>query len=89
MSKNVAPLYPAIRLRLSPAQIAIIAPGIEVITRSYKDHLRAGTSKLSYPFRMFPPARGFDRGTFNQPLMDNFLCLGKRLKTKTKARVAL
>ena len=62
MSKNVAPLYPAIRLRLSPAQIAIIAPGIEVITRSYKDHLRAGTSKLSYPFRMFPQARGFDRG---------------------------
>jgi len=89
MSKNVAPLYPAIRLRLSPAQIAIIAPGIEVITRSYKDHLRAGTSKLSYPFRMFPPARGFDRGTFNQPIMDNFLSLGERLKTKTKARVAL
>jgi hypothetical protein len=86
MSKNVAPLYPAIRLRLSPAQIAIIAPGIEVITRSYKDHLRTGTSKLSYPFRMFPQARGFDRGTFNQPLMDNFLCLGERLKIKTKTR---
>jgi hypothetical protein len=86
MSKNVAPIYTAIRLRLSSAQIAILAPGMEVITRSYKDHQRTGTSRLSYPFRMFTQARGFDRGTFNQLFMDNFLDLGERLISKTKTR---
>ncbi|WP_348262651.1 hypothetical protein P8935_23030 [Telmatobacter sp. DSM 110680] len=77
MSKNVAPINAAVRFRLSPHQIAVLAPGIELITRSYKDHLRAGTSRLSYPFRIFPPARGFDRGAFNQLFMDNFLVLGE------------
>ncbi len=84
MTKNVAQTNTAIRLRLSPAQIAILAPGIEMITRSYQDHQRTGTSPLSYPFRILPPPRGFDRGTFNQLFMDNLLVLGERLRTKAK-----
>jgi hypothetical protein len=85
MGENVAQINTAVRLRLSPAQTAILAPGIEMITRSYKDRLRTGSSRLSYPFRIFP-ARGFNRGAFNQLFMDNFLDLGERLRTKTKNR---
>ena len=89
MSENVAQIYTAIRVRLSPAQIAVLAPGIELITRSYQDSQRVGTSRLSYPFRLFPPPRGFDRGDFNQLFMDNFLDLGEDLSTKAKTRTSV
>ncbi len=75
MGGNVAEINTAVRFRLSPAQIAILAPGIELITRSYQTRQRTGTSPLAYPFRIFPPPRGFDRGLYNQTFMDNTIAL--------------
>jgi hypothetical protein len=86
MGGNVAPIDTAVRFRLSPAQIDILKPGIDQISRSYQARLRDGISPFSYPFRIYPLPRDFDRGSFNQPFMDNILCLGERWITKTKTR---
>jgi hypothetical protein len=86
MSENVAQIYPAVRFRLSPAQIAVIALGIKLLTGSYQTRLRKGTSPFSYPFRIHPPPRGFDCGTYNKMFMEKLLDLGNGLLTKTKTR---
>jgi hypothetical protein len=85
MSENVAQINPEVRFRLSPAQIAVIALGMDLITGSYQTRLRKGTSPYSYPFRIYPPPRGFNRGTFNLLFMEKLLALGKGLTTRTKA----
>jgi len=85
MCGNMAQINPAVRFRLSPAQIAVIALGIELITGSYQTRLRKGTSPFSYLFRIYPPPRGFNRGTFNKIFMEKLLDLGNGLTTRTKA----
>jgi hypothetical protein len=89
MSENVAQINPEVRFRLSPAQIAVIALGIDLITGSYQTRLRKGTSPYSYPFRIYPPPRGFNRGTFNLLFMEKLLALGKGLTTRTTTRKSM
>jgi len=86
MCGNMAQINPAVRFRLSPAQIAVIALGIELITGSYQTRLRKGTSPFSYLFRIYPPPRGFNRGTFNKIFMEKLLDLGNGLTTKITTR---
>jgi hypothetical protein len=59
-----------VRLRLSPAQINVLKPGISLIVQSHQEHQRSGASPLAYPFRIYPPTRGFDRGIYNQAFME-------------------
>jgi hypothetical protein len=84
MRGNVEQINTAVHFRLSPAQIAILAPGIELITRSFQTHQRTGTSPLSYPFRNYPPPRGFNRGSFNQMFMDSIIDPPDRLCSGSK-----
>lgn len=56
----------SVRVRFTPAQILILAPGLYLLFKSLQEHKRLGASRLSYPFRNLPPARGFDRGTYSQ-----------------------
>lgn len=72
-----------VRVRLTPAQIHILAQGIKLLAESYEICQHSGTSPFTYPFRIFPPPRGFDRGIFNQPAMDKILSLRDTLKTKS------
>jgi len=71
-------------LRLSLSQINILAPGIELLFRSHQHHQRTGASPFAYPFRIYPPPRGFDRGLYNQSFMDKTLKLWETLKTKSQ-----
>ena len=84
MGENVTQTNTAVRLHLSPAQIAVLAPGVYHLCQSFHVHRRNGTSPFSYPFRIYPPPRGFDRGVFNQQIMEKILELGEDLITKTK-----
>jgi hypothetical protein len=79
----------AVRLRLSPAQINVLKPGISLLVQSHQDHQRSGASPLAYPFRIFPPPRGFDRGAYNQTFMEKILNLWEALKTKSKSGLRL
>lgn len=73
-----------VRLRLSPSQISAIWPGLDRIVRSYGSYRSSHNWIYSYPFRLYPPPRGFDRGTFDADLMDQMVGLWKRLRPKAK-----
>lgn len=86
MRKNVAQINSQIRFRLSKREIAILAPGIELLFGSHQTRQRKGTSLFAYPFRIYPPPRGFDRGIYNQHFMDKALALREMLKAKPQSR---
>jgi hypothetical protein len=73
----------SVRVRFTPAKIKILASAISLIVHSYKVRERAGASPLRYPFHVNLPARGFDRGTYNQTFMDKILALWECLITKS------
>lgn len=76
-------------MRLSAAQIRVLKPGIDLLVQSHQEHQRSGASPLTYPFRIYPPPRGFDRGTYNQACMEKILGLWEALKTKSKSGLRL
>ena len=92
MARNVDKGNTTVRLRLSAAQIKALAPGISLLVSSHEVRQKSGTSPFTYPFRIYPPPRAFDRGTFNQSCMDKTLSLREILKTNSKngrwARIA-
>ena len=53
-----------VRLRLTPAQIDMLAPGIQMLVHSHQVRQRSGRSPLAYPFHILPPPRGFHRGDY-------------------------
>ena len=74
----------AIPVRLSPAQVRVLVPGLNLLVHSYLTHKRSGSSPLAYPFRIYQPPRGFDRGALNQTFMDRIVGLKESLKSKSK-----
>jgi hypothetical protein len=84
MGGNVAQFNTQVRFRLSKTKFAILAPAIEMLFLSHQTRKQKGTSPLSYPSRILPPPRGFDRGLYNKTFMENILALAERFITKTK-----
>ena len=84
MTRKVDKESTAVRLRLSAAQIKILTPGIGLLVESYEIRQKSGTSPFSYPFRIFPPPRAFDRGCYDQEFMEKVLSLRDSLKTDSK-----
>ena len=80
----MAQINSQIRFRLSKTQIAILAPGIDLLLGSHQARKRTGSPPFAYPSRIYPPSRGFDRGLYNQPFMDKILALRETLKTKSQ-----
>jgi hypothetical protein len=74
-----------VRFRVSNTMVDILAPGIELLSRSYKGRQRTGAPPFTYPFRIYPPPRGFDRGLYNQSFMDKTLALREALKNKSQS----
>jgi hypothetical protein len=75
----------ATRFRLSRSQMSVALPGLDRVIRSYNSRRRQGGSRNAYPFRIYPPPSGFDRGTFDREFMDMVVALGRRLYAKVKA----
>jgi hypothetical protein len=75
----------AIRLRLSASQISVIWPGLDLLVTSYDSRQHKGGSRYEYPFMIYPPPAGFDRGKFDQGMMDEVLGLWKRLRPRVKS----
>ncbi len=85
MTRKVDPINAAVRLRLSAAQIKILAPGIKLLVESYEIRQRSGSSQFTYPFRIFPPPPSFDRGCYHQSCMEKSLSLREALNTRSKS----
>ena len=76
-----------VTVKLTKAHIEVIAPGLEMLAESYRERVKYGTSRFAYPFRIYPPPRGFERGTFDQVIMEKILSLAGLLKTeRTRGR---
>jgi hypothetical protein len=74
----------AIRFRLSAAQISVLWPGLVLVIGLHVGRNMKGGIRVQYPFAMYPPPAGFDRGVFDQQMMDEILALWKRLHSKSK-----
>jgi hypothetical protein len=64
--------------------MSIIWPGLDLVSRSYISRQRKGGIRYEYPFRTYPPPVGFNRGIFDQSLMEEILALWKQLRPKEK-----
>ena len=84
MGGSLDQIYPQVRFRLYKTQFDILAPAIEMLFLSYQTHKRKGTSLLAFPFPIFPPPRGFDRGLFNQHFMDKTIALRETIRANAE-----
>jgi len=71
--------------------MSAIWPGLNRLITFYIARQKKGGIRFEYPFRIYPPPAGFDRGMFNQSTMDTILALWKRLhpKAQTGGRVQM
>jgi hypothetical protein len=70
----------AIRFRFSAAQMSVLWTGLDLLISLHKERNTKGGIRFEYPFRMYPPPAGFDRGAFDQEMMDEILALWERLR---------
>ncbi len=73
------------QLRLSASQMSVIWPGLDRIVQEHSGWSTRKESFYSYPFRMYPPPPGFDRGKLDADLMQGIVDLWKRLRPKARA----
>ena len=85
MARKIKNNNSTVSVRLSKTQIDVLKPAIEQLVWSYQKYLKSGTSPFTYPFRILPPPRGFDRGVRNQN-MEEFLDRAGALKTNGNIR---
>lgn len=76
----------AVSVRLSKTHLQILMPALTQLTSSYLEYRKRGASPYSYPFRIYPPPRGFDRGAFKQEIMDIILSLTETVNEKSDTR---
>jgi hypothetical protein len=65
--------------------MSVIWPGMDLLIKSYVARQHKGGIRYEYPFRIYPPPGGFNRGKFDQSIMDEIHALWKRLHPKAKA----
>lgn len=72
----------AVRFRLSRSQMSYIWPGLDLIAKEYSSHPAGKYRRFCYPFRLYPPASGFNRGKYNADLMSHVIEVRRRLRPK-------
>lgn len=72
----------SVAIRLTPAQMSVIWPGLDFIVKAELKRRKSGTSPYCYPFSVYPPPGGFDRGTHHPAMMDLAIHLWKKLRGK-------
>lgn len=65
--------------------MSIIWPGLDLIIKSDVSRRTRGGIRYAYPFQLYPPVSGFDRGKLDQSFMDEISALWKRLHSKSKS----
>jgi hypothetical protein len=80
----VGQVSPAIKFRLSKAQMAVIWPGLDFIACAYLTRVRTGTCQYAYPFQIYPLPQGVDTGGFSNKMIDAIIALWRRLQPKAK-----
>jgi hypothetical protein len=75
----------AVPFRLSKSQMSVIWPGLDRIVNGYSRYRNPKLYQHSFPFKIRPPAPGFDRGTRSDDFMDQIVELWKRLRPKARA----
>jgi hypothetical protein len=71
--------------------MSVIWPGLNRLITSYTVRQSKRGVHYEYPFRVYPPPGGFNRGTFSQDNMNKIRALWKRLypRSKTGGRVQM
>ena len=79
----------AVRFRLYAPQMSIIWPGLDLIVKESSLYRNSKSRRFCYPFRLYPPPPGFDRGEYGSSFMKDIIELWRRLtpKAKTGGRV--
>jgi hypothetical protein len=73
-----------IRFRLSRAQMYVLWLGLDLLIRLHVARKHKGGIRYDYPFGIYPPSVGFDRGVFDQQMMDDIVALWQRLYPRSK-----
>jgi hypothetical protein len=74
----------AIQFPLSAAQMSALWPGLSLLIRLNSARNMKRGIRYEYPFRMFPPPAIFDRGMFDQQMMDEIRAVWQRLHPISK-----
>jgi hypothetical protein len=68
-----------VSLRLTSNQMSVIWPGLDLLVKGYISKREKKIAIHEYPFRLYPPPSGFNRGVFHQELMEEILLFWQRL----------
>lgn len=72
----------SVPIRLTPTQMSMIWPGLDFIIKAESQRRTSGTATYCYPFRVYPPPGGFDRGVRHPAMMNVVIRLWKELRDK-------
>jgi hypothetical protein len=79
-TRSMSTAAPAVRFRLSPGQMSIIWPGLDLICTAHISWRDKKAAEYEFPFIIYPQPPEFDRGTYQPPLMKNILDLWQTLR---------
>jgi len=74
----------SVRFRLSAGQMFILWLGLDLLITLHVARQSKGGIRYEFPFRIYPPPVGFDRGVLDQQMMDDIVALWQRLYPKSK-----
>src|SRR5580658_2175021 len=64
--------------------MAVLWAALDLIDRLYATRKIKGGIRYQFPFRMYQPPAGYDRGVFDEPMMDEIMALCNRLHPQSK-----
>ncbi len=72
----------SVSIRLTPTQMSMIWPGLDFIVKAESQRRESGAAAYCYPFRVYPPSGGFDRGVRHPEMMNVVIGLWRKLRGK-------
>ena len=69
-------------VRLTSTQTSVIWPGLDFIVKAEATRRKQRRAQFRYPFEVYPPPAGFDRGTMNAEMMELIIAFWRRLREK-------
>jgi len=72
----------AVAVRLTSKQISLIWPGLDFVVKAEVTRRKHRVSSSCYPFQLYPPSPGFNRGTMDSEMMGIVIGLWRKLRLK-------